>query len=72
MIRSKNFCLFTKTVNFLCSYILQYIARGFSDHCHSFPCENCALCGNYAQHISKVKHTEVIRCNTKYLNLKQK
>ena len=38
----------------------------------SFPCGNCALCGNYGQHINVVQHTEVTRCNTKYLNLKQK
>ena len=28
--------------------------------------------GNYGQHIRMIQHTEVIRCNTKYLNLKQK
>ena len=38
----------------------------------SFFCENCALCGNYGQHISMIQHTKVIRCNNKYLNLKQK
>ena len=38
----------------------------------SFICRNCALCGNYGQHNNMVQHTEVIRCKTKYLNLKQK
>ena len=38
----------------------------------SFPCVNCALYGNYGQLISMVQHTKIIRCNTKYLNLKQK
>ena len=27
--------------------------------------------GNYGQLISMLQHTEVIRCNTKYLNLKK-
>ena len=53
--------------------MIHYAVNAFQtnqDKSRSFPCKNCALYGNYEQYISMVQHTEVIRCNTKYLNLK--
>ena len=38
----------------------------------SFPCGNCAVCGNHGQQNRMIQHTEFIRCKTKYLNLKLK